>query len=134
MKKIFTKLFLAFFIFAWFFSFWNISLASNRDDISSSSFRIETKKFTPGGTLASDKKGLEARVNNWLIWVIQLLLIPLWAFAVLVMIIWSWYMILANGNDQMLNKWKSIFKWWIFSVAIALSSYLIVSLVAYIIY
>lgn len=101
--------------------------------LNSSSYMFSTKDFVPGWTYSSWWK-TEKKFSNWLITIIRKLVIPFWVLAVFVMTIWAWYMILSNWNDEMLNKWKKIFKMWIFSTVIVLSSYIIVELVKNLLY
>lgn len=101
--------------------------------ITSPNFVIKVKDITPGWTL--EKWGtLENKTNNVLLTIIQKLMIPFWVLAIFIMTIWAWHMILHSWQDEVLNKWKKIFKMWIFSIAIALSSYLIIELIKNIIY
>lgn len=101
--------------------------------LNSSSYMFPTSEFVPGGTF---KPGGETqkKVENWLIKIIQNLMIPFWVLATIIMTIWAWYMVLHNWDDEMLNKWKKIFKMWIISIVIALSSYLLVELLKNLLY
>jgi hypothetical protein len=55
-------------------------------------------------------------------------------FAVFIMTLWAWYMIIYHGQDEFLSKWKSIFMSWIIALAVALSAWVIVKLFAYLLY
>lgn len=107
--------------------------ASSGDCIDEASFMIETSLFSDGG------KGLKwesskATINTVLWTLIQKLMIALWIISLLIMTIGAGYMILYHGEDEYLSKWKSIFIAGIISLIVALSSYYIVNLVAYILY
>jgi hypothetical protein len=73
-------------------------------------------------------------VNFALGTIIQKLMIGLGSLSVLIMTIWAWYIVLHNGQDELLNKWKSIFMSGIYAMAIALSSYYLITIVRYILY
>lgn len=134
-------LFLLFSVFSWndVFASWSWNLNSNSNpknwtsmDITSINYKIDVSEIVPWWTFKENKT--EDRVKNWLLTIIQKLMIPFWILALFVMTIWSWYMILHNWEEEVLNKWKRIFKMWIISICIALSSYLLVELVKFIIY
>lgn len=157
MKKIFLKIFTFVLLFFWVYSYsFSVAIGSTGSSVSddqnsqktesqksekcswekcitSSSFMINVKDITPGWTL-KQWNNLEKKVNDWLLIIIQKLTIPFWVLSVFVMTIWAWYMILHNWEEEILNKWKKIIKMWIFSIVIALSSYLIIELVKNIIY
>lgn len=102
--------------------------------LNSPSFMFPTSKLVPGGTYKETETDTEKRINNWLIVTIQKLMIPFWVLATIVMVIWAWYMVLHNWEDEMLNKWKKIFKMWIISISIALSSYIMVEILKNLLY
>lgn len=104
-----------------------------KECITTSNFVIEVKNIVPGWTFSSSKS-IESRMNDGILTIIQKLMIPFWILAVLVMSIWAWFIVLHNWQDELLDKWKRIFKMWIFSICLALSSYLIIELVKYIVY
>lgn len=111
----------------------NSACAASGDCIDKASFMIETSLFSDGG------KGLKwesskATINTVLWTLIQKLMIALWIISLLIMTIGAGYMILYHGEDEYLSKWKSIFIAGIISLIVALSSYYIVNLVAYILY
>lgn len=101
--------------------------------LNSPNYMFPTSKFVPGGTFELGGKTQE-KVENWLVKIIQNLMIPFWVLATIIMTIWAWYMVLHNWDDEMLNKWKKIFKMWIISIVIALSSYLLVELLKNLLY
>lgn len=149
MKKIFIKIFSLIVLFFLSFSsvsavaaianWWNNSQNQAQqstpnpwEDLTKPTYRINVDNFTPGWKFTKTKT--EDRLQWGLLTIIQNLMIPFWVLALFVITIWAWYMILHNWEDEMLNKWKRIFKMWIFSICLALSSYLIIELVKYIIY
>jgi hypothetical protein len=73
-------------------------------------------------------------MNNLLWTIIQKLMIALGTISLLIMSVWAGYIILYHGQDEYLSKWKWIFVAWLTSLVIALSSYLLVSLVRFILY
>lgn len=101
--------------------------------LSSTEFTIDTTDFTPTWKTIN-QWNLEDTTNNLLSTIIQNLMVAIWVIALLVMSIWSWYMIFYHGQDEMLSKWKTMFTTWITALIIALTSYYLVSLVRYILY
>lgn len=98
-----------------------------------SNFMINTNAFVPWNKFR-EWWNIERKLQNWLWTIIQRLMVPFWVLAVLVMVIWAGFMILSNWNDETLNKWKKIFKMSIFSLCLALSSYVAVELLKYALY
>lgn len=102
-------------------------------DITDTSFEINVWDFTPGW--ASFISGnTEETVDNVLINILDKLLIVFGAFAVLIMTVWAWYMIIYHGQDEFLSKWKSIFMSWVIALVVALSAGVLVQLFAYLLY
>ena len=66
--------------------------------------------------------------------VIQKLMVALGILSVLIMTVWGGYIILYHGQDELLSKGKSIFMSGIIALVIALSSYMIVGLLRFILY
>ena len=125
MKKI-----LLFCIFLFWFFFLNSTFWNN--DLTSSWFTISVSDISPW--IDSEWSDTEERIN-WLLWtIIQTMMIALWVLSVFIMTIWAWYIILHNWQDELLSKWKSIFMAWVYSMIIALSSYLIIYIVRQILY
>ena len=73
-------------------------------------------------------------VNNVFGTVIQKLMVALWALSVLIMTVGWWYIILYHGQDELLSKGKSIFMSGVIALIVALSSYMIVGLLRFILY
>lgn len=74
------------------------------------------------------------RINHVLWELIQKMMIVLWVISLVVMTIWSWYMIIYYWQDEYLSKWKSIFLAWIIALVVALTSYYMISLIRYIVF
>ena len=66
--------------------------------------------------------------------IIKNLIVIFWVLSLLTMTIGWGYMIFHSGDDSLLSRWKSIFMYGLVSLAIALSSGLIVQLVTFILY
>jgi len=106
-----------------------------KDSLCSAEFEIDTSAFSPATWENFKNWSSWKRTIEWfLTTLIQKLMIALWSIALFVMIIWAWFMIFAMWKDDNLNKWKTIFKAWIIALVIALSSYMMVSLLKYILY
>ena len=103
------------------------------DDLTSDSFFINVWDFTPGDNSLVQGTA-EETIDATLGTVIKSLMIVFWSIALLIMTIGAWYMILYHGNDELLSRWKTIFKAWILGLILALSSYYIVDFVRYILY
>jgi len=73
-------------------------------------------------------------INGLLGTIIQKLMIALGTISLLIMSIWAGYIILYHGQDEYLSKWKWIFVAGLTSLVVALSSYLLVNLVRFILY
>ena len=103
-----------------------------KDDLSNHCFEIQTNKLAPGLTIwgGSTKEKIDVLLGD----IIQKLMIALWSLSFLIMTIWAWFMIMYNGQDELLSKWKTIFMSWIISMLVALCSYYLVSLVRFILY
>lgn len=107
--------------------------AASWDCIDKDSFMIDTSLFSAWWKWLKQENS-QATINYTLGSIIQKLMIALWVISLLIMTIGAWYIILYHGEDEYLTKWKWIFTAWIISLVIALSSYYIVNLVAYILY
>jgi len=66
--------------------------------------------------------------------IIYNLMVAIWVIATLIMTIWWWYMILNWWEDALLTKWKAIFKAGAIALVIALSSWIIIKLIIYLLY
>lgn len=99
----------------------------------SDSFMIPTSKFSPGWA-GLNKASSKATINGFFTVLIKKLMVALWSLALIIMVVWAGFMITAMWKDDSLNKWKTIFKAWIIALAIAMSSYFMVSFLSYILY
>lgn len=106
---------------------------ASEDAICSDKFMIPTNDFSPGWA-GLNKNSSEKTINWFMTVLIKKLMVALGSLALLIMVVWAWFMIFAMWKDENLNKWKTIFKAWLISLAIALSSYYMVSFLSYILY
>ncbi|NVP17769.1 hypothetical protein HUU51_03560 [Candidatus Gracilibacteria bacterium] len=125
MKKI-----LLFCIFLFGFFLLNSTFGNN--DLTSSGFTISVSDISPG--IDSEGSDTEERINWLLGTIIQTMMIALGVLSVFIMTIGAGYIILHNGQDELLSKGKSIFMAGVYSMIIALSSYLIIYIVRQILY
>lgn len=129
-----------------FFSFFSFSYSeSDRDKecsdawtlawecIDKPNFTISVTNFTPSND-DNIKETAEATLSSFLQNIINKFMIWFWVLALLVMTIWAWYMILYNWQDDLLSKWKTIFMSGVISLFIALSAWILVKIVAYLLY
>ncbi len=130
----FKKIYLIFLI--WFFSlfipfpyltFWG-------DDLTKSDFSLNPWIFSPWSTNLLWTGDMETTVTDILINVIDLLIVSFWVLALLIMTIWAWYMIIYHGQEEFLSKWKTIFTAWLISLIVALSAWLIMAMINYLVY
>lgn len=105
--------------------------ASN--NIKDADFEINVADITPGNTSLIGA-GAGETVDNVLLTILEKLIVVFWVFAVFIMTIGAWYMIIYHGQDEFLSKWKSIFLSGIIALAVALSAWVIVKLFAYLLY
>jgi len=101
-------------------------------DITSRWYQINVNDISPG--MGVTWWTTEENVNFVLATIIQNLMIALWSFALLIMTIWAWYIILHNGQDELLSKWKSIFMSWVYALIIALSAYYLINIIRFILF
>jgi len=101
-------------------------------DFSSIWFKLDTNKLFPWNRYwkSDDYK---QNIFDFLMDIIQKLMIWLGSIALLIIVIWSAFMILYHWEDSMLTKWKSIFSAWIISLIVALASYYMIEIVKYLI-
>lgn len=102
--------------------------------ICSPDFTINTDTFSVWWKSLKSQTTAKDTINKTLWTFIKKLMIALWVISLLIMTIWTWYIILYHGEDEYLSKWKSIFTAWIIALIISLSSYYMVNLVGYILY
>ena len=105
--------------------------ASN--NIKDANFEINVSDITPGSVELIWAWAGET-IDNVLLTILEKLIVVFGVFAVFIMTLWAWYMIIYHGQDEFLSKWKSIFMSWIIALAVALSAWVIVKLFAYLLY
>lgn len=110
----------------------NSSASNGAWDLTSSDFQINVSDISPWIVW---KWSTTSERINWFFWtIIQTMMVALWVLSVLIMTIWSWYMILHNWQDELLSKWKSIFMSWVYAMIIALTSYYLIAIVRFLLY
>jgi len=121
-----------------FFSFSFISLvfwtATWKTNIASNEFEITVWEISPWWTWSIVVGDSKATAQNTLQIIINNLMTAFWVLALLVMTIWWGYMIMYNGQDELLSKWKAIFNSGLIALVVALSAWILVKLVAYLLY
>lgn len=101
-------------------------------DITSRGYQIMVNDISPWMDV---KWGTtKENVNFALATIIQNLMIALWSLALLIMTVWAWYIVLHNGQDELLSKWKSIFMSWVYALIVALSSYYLINIIRFILF
>ena len=111
------------------------SCATSKDCIDKPTFTIKTNDFSIWWSDLKKEGDSSEQIINQTFWVfIKKMMIWLIMLSSFVMTVWAWYMILYFGQDEYLTRWKTIFKMWLVSIIIALSSYYMVNLVTYILY
>jgi len=110
------------------------SIVGASTDITSPDFEISVGSFTPGSTSLIDEGDAGWTVQNVLMTILEKLILVFWVFAIFIMTIGAWYMIIYHGQDEFLSKWKSIFMSWIIALAVALWAGIIVRLFALLLY
>lgn len=132
MRKI-IGLFLLIISIGTFFLAWT-GIVDASTDITSSDFEISVGSFTPGSTSLIDEDDAGWTVQNVLMTILEKLILVFWVFAIFIMTIGAWYMIIYHGQDEFLSKWKSIFMSWIIALVVALWAGIIVRLFALLLY
>lgn len=107
--------------------------ADETKDLSSPKFEINVGEISPGwsGVIAAKS---EVTIDNFLKRIIERLIIAIGTIALFVMTLWAGQIILYAGEDERLTRWKTMFNAWMIAVAAALLSWLMVQLVAYLLY
>ncbi len=130
MKRIFTYALISFFLFL---SFNFIHTAFALWDITDTSFTIPVGDITPGSTALIGGWAWET-VDNFLLTILEKLILVFGVCSAFIMTIGAGYMIIYHGQDEFLSKWKSIFMAGIIALVVALSAGVLVKLFAYILY
>jgi hypothetical protein len=97
-------------------------------------FTIKVDDISPWMNVWTFGWDTKKTVNFAFATIIQKLMIGLGSLSLLIMTVWAWYIVLHNWQDELLNKWKSIFMSWVYAMVVALSSYYIIVIVRYILY
>lgn len=114
--------------------FWNLIISSTTNAwIEDSSFMINTSDLLWTSNTIKQTTA-KATIDKWLEVTVQKMMVALWVIALFIMTIGWWYMIFAHGQDELLNKWKSIFNAWLIALIVALSSSIIMKVVIYLLY
>lgn len=103
------------------------------DCINKSNFNIDVTTISPGGASLMGSTG-KGTVNTLLAAVINKLIVAFGVLALFIMTIGAGYMIIHHGQDEFLSRGKAIFIAWLTSLAVALSAWLIVKFISYLLY
>ena len=104
------------------------------NSICSTSYIIDTSEYWLWWEAINQWWTAKETVDNWLKLIVNKLLIAFWVLSLFIMTIGWWYMIFAHWQDELLNKWKSIFTAWLTSLIIALSAWIIMKIVISLLY
>ncbi len=97
-------------------------------------YKVDVWELGLGWEKAIDWNNWVSAVKYSLKIIVEKLLIAIWVVALIIMSIWGWYMIFSGGKDELLNKWKSIFIAWIVAMVVALSAWILMKVVIYLVY
>jgi len=100
--------------------------------IDKATFEINVDNISPW--MNHIKGDTNKTINFALGTIIQKLMIGLGSLSLLIMTVWAWYIVLHGWQDELLNKWKSIFMSGIYAMLVALSSYYLIVIVRYVLY
>ena len=100
--------------------------------IDKANFVIDVDSISPWMNVR--KWSTNKTINYALGTIIQKLMIGLGSLSLLIMTVWAWYIVLHGWQDELLNKWKSIFMSGIYAMLVALSSYYLIVIVRYVLY
>lgn len=111
--------------------------------INSTEFYINTSTLSPSGKtkLLKDDKGeyltdgsADQTINVILSALISKMITIMWIIALFIMTIGWWYMIFHMWEESLLSRWKTIFIWGLISLVVALSAWILVQLITYLLY
>jgi hypothetical protein len=105
---------------------------ASKKDFSSIWFELNTSDLFPWNRYWK-KDDYKEDIYDFLMDIIQKMMIWLGSIALIIIVIWSSFMILYYWEDSMLTKWKSIFSAWIISLIVALSAYYMIEIIKYLI-
>ena len=115
-------------------SAWSVASCDWPNCITSTNFIVPVKTITPTNSSNIDDAGWLATGQLLLQKAIDILMVPFWILSLFIMTIGGWYMIMFHGQDELLSKWKSIFTSGLIWLAVALSAWLLINLVIYLLY
>ena len=115
-------------IFLLFFSSWIPFSMANTTDITKSDFKIDLKQIDPVSN--KDIPTGKAAVTTLLEKIAGILLFVIPLIAGVSFIIAGYYYILSSGDSEKASQAKTIIKWNLVAIAVALFSYAIISLLA----
>jgi len=137
MKKIFLWIFVVISILLWNISPVNSEAVCTWLDSSwklcSVDYKIDTTSMF-WTTTKIKKDTAKLTIEEFLKVTVNKLLVALWVIALFIMIIGWGYMIFASGQDELLNKWKSIFNSGLIALLVALASSIIIKIIIYLLY
>jgi len=122
---------------------WNWSNRLKWDEakncINRAEFTIKTEIFSPGWWETLRKAKIwwwkTEETSNIILWeIIRNLIVVFWVLSLFVMTIGWGYMIFHSWEESLLTRWKTMLKYWIVSLIIALSSGVMVKLVTWLLY
>lgn len=105
-----------------------------QDSLCSSSYMFDTEQYWLWWSKIDKWWSAKDTINNWLSLIVNQLMIAFWVLSLFIMTVGWWYMIFAHGQDELLNKWKSIFSAWLIALFIALSSWIIIKIIISLLY
>ena len=128
-------------IFLWFLitislTLWNLSYSidCNINDLASHCYEFNSTSYWMGSDNVNIYQDAEETIDDVLEVIVNKLMIWFWVLALFIMTVGWGYMIFAHGQDELLNKWKSIFSAWIISLLVALWSWIIMKIVISLLY
>ena len=137
MKKNIIKIFTMFLMLFSFLgiSYWDEEKCNWKEwCLTSNTFMVDTAWFWIWLWWWDKLETTNQKVNFALATIIEKLMIAMSSIALLVMIIGSAYIVLAQWKDEYVSRWRSIFIAWIIALLVALSSYFMVSFIRFILY
>jgi len=104
------------------------------DSLCSPNYIIDLDWYWMGSDQIDTSVDAKDTIDEWLKLIVNRLMVAFWALSLFIMTIGWWYMIFAHGQDELLNKWKSIFTSGIIALSVALGAWIIMKLVIYLLY
>ncbi len=104
------------------------------DSLCSSNYMLDLDWYWISPKQIDTSVNAKETIDEWLKLIVNRLMIGFWVLSLFIMTIGWWYMIFAHGQDELLNKWKSIFTSGIIALIVALWAWIIMKLVIYLLY